>query len=70
MTAYEVVKKHLYLHPYTIISVHELKERDNIKRVGYCPWFRDVIIANGEDILDVTFIWLHQQPKQPRLVSD
>jgi hypothetical protein len=42
--------------------VHELKERD-IKHVEYCPWFRDIITANGEDIMDVTFFiteaWFH-----------
>jgi hypothetical protein len=56
--------------------VHELTER-GIKRVEYCPWFRDVIIANGEDILDVTYFadeaWFQlsgyvNSRKQPRLV--
>jgi hypothetical protein len=43
--------------------VHELKEMDNVKRVKYCRWFRDVITAKREDILDVTFFtdeaWFH-----------
>jgi hypothetical protein len=36
--------------------VHELKERDNVKRVEYFRRFTDVITANGEDTLDVTFL--------------
>jgi hypothetical protein len=32
-----------------------LKERDNVTRAEYFLWFRDVITANGDDILDVTF---------------
>jgi hypothetical protein len=43
--------------------VHELKERNSVKRVEYCPWLRGVITANGEDILDVMFFtdgaWFH-----------
>jgi hypothetical protein len=35
--------------------VHELKERDNVKRVEYCRGIGDVITANGEDIPDATF---------------
>jgi hypothetical protein len=58
-----VVKKHLHLHPYKITLVHESKEKDNVKRVEYCQWFRDLITANGADILDVTFFtdeaWFH-----------
>jgi hypothetical protein len=59
---HRVLKKHLLLHPYKITSVHKLKERD-VRWVKYCWWFRDVITANGEDILDVTFFtsaaWFH-----------
>jgi hypothetical protein len=32
-----------------------LKERDSVKGAEYCLWFRDVITANGGDILDATF---------------
>jgi hypothetical protein len=57
------LKKHLHLHPYRITSVDELKERDSVTRVEYCRWFRDIITASGEDILDVTFFtdeaWFH-----------
>jgi hypothetical protein len=49
------LKEHLHLHPCRITSVQELKERDNVRRVEYCRWFRDWITASGEDILDVTF---------------
>jgi hypothetical protein len=45
----------LHLHPYKITSLHGLKAPDNVKRVEYCRWFRDVIAANGGDILEVTF---------------
>jgi hypothetical protein len=31
-----------------------MQEMD-VKHVKYSQWFRDVITANGEDILDVTF---------------
>jgi hypothetical protein len=57
-----VLKKHLHLHLIKITSVHELKEGDNIKSFEYCHWFRDVITAIGEDILDNTFftdVWFH-----------
>jgi hypothetical protein len=50
-----VLLKHLHLHPYNI-AVHELKERD--RQAEYCPWFRDVITANEEDMLNVTFFTL------------
>jgi hypothetical protein len=50
-----VLKKASHLHPYNITQVHELDERHNVKNVEYFLWFRDVITANGEDILDVTF---------------
>jgi hypothetical protein len=50
-----VLKKHLHPHPYKVTSVHELKERDSVKYVEYCWWFRDIITANGEYILDITF---------------
>jgi hypothetical protein len=57
-----VQKKRLHLHPYKITSVHELKELD-VKRVEYCPWFRDAITASGKDSLDVTIfideVWFH-----------
>jgi hypothetical protein len=57
------VLKHLHLHPYKIMSVQELKERDNTKRPEYCLWSRDLITANGRDNLDVTFlideVWFH-----------
>jgi hypothetical protein len=33
----------------TCIPVPELKERESVKRVEYCPWFRDIITASGED---------------------
>jgi hypothetical protein len=72
MATHRVLKR----YPYNIISVHELKERD-VKHVEYCRWFRGVITANGEDIMDVTFFiveaWFHlsgQQQKQPCSVSD
>jgi hypothetical protein len=64
IAARRVLKKHLHLHPYKIISAHELRERANIKCAEY---FRDVITVNGEDIMDVrsfhqwgviSFIWL------------
>jgi hypothetical protein len=32
-----------------------LQERDNGKSVEHCRWFRGVITANGDDIMDVTF---------------
>jgi hypothetical protein len=51
IAAHRVLKKHLHLHRYKIIPVHELRERPNIKRVEY---FRDVITVDGEDILDIT----------------
>jgi hypothetical protein len=58
-----VLKEHLHLHPYKIISAHELKKMDNVKRADYCRWFRDIITASGEDILDFTFFtdeaWFH-----------
>jgi hypothetical protein len=58
-------------------SIKALKERD-INCVEYCPWFRAIITANGEDVLDVTlfttevvsFILSSQQPKQPRLIRN
>jgi hypothetical protein len=34
--------------------VHELKEQDVIKGVEYCQWFKGIVTANGEDVLDVT----------------
>jgi hypothetical protein len=49
-----VLKKHFNLHPYKK-TARELKEGDSGKSGEYCRWFRDVITANGEDILDVTF---------------
>jgi hypothetical protein len=61
-SAHWVLKKHLHLHPHKITSVHQLKERD-VHHVEYCQWFIDVITANGEDILDGTFLtdeaWFH-----------
>jgi hypothetical protein len=48
-------KKQLHLHHCKLISAHELIERDSVKGAEYCLWFRDVITANREDILDVTF---------------
>jgi hypothetical protein len=49
------LKEHFHVHPYKIPSAHGLKERTNVKRVEYCQWFGDVIIANEEDILDTAF---------------
>jgi hypothetical protein len=51
IATHRVLKNHLHLHPYKIIPVHELRERGNMKLVEY---FRDIITANGDDILDVT----------------
>jgi hypothetical protein len=58
-----VLKKYVHQHPYKT-PVHELKERDSVKRVEYCPWFRDEITTSEEDILDVLFFftdgaWFH-----------
>jgi hypothetical protein len=49
------LQKHLHLHCCKLTSVHELKERDKMKRVEYCRWFTEVITANAEDILVATF---------------
>jgi hypothetical protein len=54
--ARRVLKKHLCLHPFKITSMHDLKEGGSIRCVEYCQWFRDIITANGEDILDITFL--------------
>jgi hypothetical protein len=53
-TTRRALKKHLHPHPSKRVPVHELKEMDKVKRVEHCPWLRDVITANGEDIIDVT----------------
>jgi hypothetical protein len=53
---WRMLKKHLHLHPWEVTSKNELKVGDSAKRAEYCWWFRDVITANAEDILDVTFI--------------
>jgi hypothetical protein len=56
-----VLKKHLHLHPPQ--DMHELKERETVKRLKFCRWFRDVITAKREKLLDVTFFtdegWFH-----------
>jgi hypothetical protein len=49
------LKKHLHLHPYKIASAHELAESGKAKRDEYSRKFRDVITANRQDILNVTF---------------
>jgi hypothetical protein len=33
-----------------------MKGRDNMKRVEFCPWFREKVTGRGEDILDVTLL--------------
>jgi hypothetical protein len=40
---------------FTRTSVHELKERDSVKRVEYCREFRGVITISEQDILDIIF---------------
>ena len=53
------LKKRLHFHPHKVTVVHELQERDYIKRSDYCRWFRD----NGGDMMEVTFFsdeaWFH-----------
>jgi hypothetical protein len=53
--ARRVPKEHLCLFPCKITSMHELKERGSVRCVEYCQRFRDIITANGEDVLHVTF---------------
>ena len=53
--SHTALKKLLFLHPYKITAVHELKPGDSAKRVAYCKWFLDFLGLEGEGILDVTF---------------
>jgi hypothetical protein len=40
--------KHLHLHPFNILSVHEMKLRNNIRHVEYCRWFTVVTFFTDE----------------------
>jgi hypothetical protein len=39
------------------VSVRQLEAKDHAKCVEYCPWFWDVVTANGEKIPDVIFFY-------------